>query len=66
MNDAISFRNTSSANGAVVLYYNWNFGDPGTNADTSILRNPTYKYSSVAIYNAQLVVMNELGCNDTV
>ena len=66
LNDEVNFHNTSNANGAVVLYYNWDFGDPGTVNDTSILRNPGYTYTSAGLFNAQLVVFNELGCSDTV
>jgi PKD repeat protein len=64
-NDEVNFRNTTNSNGAVVLTYDWNFGDTGTSSDSSVLRNPAYNYPAAGVYNAQLIVTNELGCSDT-
>lgn len=45
--------------------WQWNFGDPST-TDTSILRNPTYTFPSVAPinYSTRLVVTDSNGCSD--
>jgi len=39
----------------------WNFGD----GNTSTNQNPTHLYASDGTYNVQLVVINTLGCSDT-
>ncbi len=40
----------------------WDFGDPTTAADTSYLRNPTYKYAAVGTYPIHLYATNTKGC----
>jgi len=45
--------------------FKWNFGDPTTNADTSILKNPTYTYPSIGKYNVIMVAEPDLDCRDT-
>ena len=45
-----------------VTDYLWNFGDPSTLSDTSILQNPTYTYSSVGTYTLTLSVSNQGIC----
>jgi gliding motility-associated-like protein len=41
--------------------YNWSFGD----GETSTLINPQYLYSTIGIYQVQLIAMTEYGCMDT-
>lgn len=41
--------------------YNWSFGDGSTS--TSV--NPEYLYSTVGIYQIQLIAMSQFGCRDT-
>ncbi|MGH2645771.1 MAG: hypothetical protein ACRDE2_17600, partial [Chitinophagaceae bacterium] len=43
----------------------WNFGVPGSFTDTSSQQNPSYQYTSPAIYPAMLTVMTEKGCAQT-
>ena len=59
------FTDTTSANGALLLRYRWDFGDPNSSKDTSALKNPVYAYPAAGVYKAQLVVSNESGCRDT-
>lgn len=46
--------------------WRWNFGDLGTNADTSSSRNPSYTYTSTGIKNVLLIASSTKGCLDTV
>jgi len=61
----VGFTNGSSGNN---LGYNWYFGDPTTNADTSHLQSPSYTYPGTGTYTVTLVayVSNKPLCNDTV
>lgn len=46
--------------------WRWNFGDQLTEADTSLLKNPSYQYSSIGDRDVSLIVSNSKGCTDTV
>ncbi|MFD1551070.1 hypothetical protein DNU06_04280 [Putridiphycobacter roseus] len=43
--------------------FDWNFGAFN---DTSTLQNPTYTYNSVGAYAVTQIVINALGCSDTI
>jgi PKD repeat protein len=58
------FSDTTQANGAIVLYYSWDFGDEGI-SDTSDLKNPEYLYAVAGTYTTELRVSNQFGCTDT-
>ena len=62
----VNFVNSTNQNGAAIANYYWNFGDPATLNDTSLLRNPNYTYSTAGEYEASLIVVNSYGCADTV
>jgi gliding motility-associated-like protein len=47
-------------------HYKWNFGDPSSNDNTSILVNPTHTYSSDGVYTVWLVLESEHGCVDSI
>lgn len=57
--DTVKFTNQSTK----ATYYNWNFGDPYTNADTSHDENPVYIYPKHGKYTATLTVKND-SCED--
>ncbi len=44
--------------------YNWDFGDPNTDADTSSLKSPTYDYKKAGDYTATLIARTSK-CADT-
>ena len=56
----VTFTSTSTGSSD----YFWNFGDTGTDADTSLLSNPSYTYGGTGDYNVQLIVGDSL-CADT-
>ncbi|MBS1635137.1 MAG: gliding motility-associated C-terminal domain-containing protein [Bacteroidetes bacterium] len=62
----VSFTNNSTGSGG--LGFNWYFGDPSTNADTSHVTSPTYTYPGTGTYTVTLVayVASKPQCNDTV
>lgn len=62
---SVNFGNNSTGTS---LNFNWYFGDPSTNADTSHFTTPTYVYPGTGNYSVTLVayVSNKPLCNDTV
>ncbi len=60
------FINTSSGNGSSISSYAWDFGDPGTTLDSSLVNNPTYLYKQSGAFNVALIAMNPFGCSDTI
>ncbi|HXH18481.1 MAG TPA: PKD domain-containing protein [Chitinophagales bacterium] len=46
-------------------YYRWDFGDPTTNADTSLLFQPAYTYPDSGVYIVRLIVNPGYFCADT-
>lgn len=63
VNTVVNFTDLSSAD---VVVWNWNFGDPSTTIDSSLLQNPSYTYSNEygSIYPVYLMVTNQFGCFD--
>ena len=57
----ISFTNTSYN----VSKFFWDFGDPLSNADTSVAANPTYTYTDTGTYKVKLVVNKGWPCTDS-
>lgn len=47
--------------------YDWDFGDPLTNGDTSTLEEPSYLYPDTGIYQVRLIAYSSIDpdCNDT-
>jgi gliding motility-associated-like protein len=58
----VTFQNTTSPSANT---YFWNFGDPGTLADTSNLTSPSYNYPSLGTYTAMLIINRGTPCADT-
>ena len=64
-----AFTSTSTVSDAQALNYAWNFGDANAssgNLNTSILQNPTHRYSNYNINQVQLIVTTANGCTDTI
>lgn len=59
------FNDTTYTRYGVVNSWRWNFGDPATAADTSVLKNPSYKYPGSANADVRLIVGSSKGCIDT-
>lgn len=60
------FNDLTAAKYGFVNSWRWDFGDKATAADTSRLKNPTYKYPGPATNNIGLVVTSSKGCIDSV
>ena len=43
----------------------WDFGDPSTLADTSILDNPVYIYPDTGIYHVKFIINKDGNCTDS-
>lgn len=59
------FNDQTTATYGVVNKWSWDFGDPDTNGDVSVLRNPSYKYPKSGSYDVMLIVESSKGCKDT-
>lgn len=57
----VNFQNNSIGQ----LSRQWDFGVPGTNADTSSINNPTYTYPDTGTYVVRLIVNPGTVCSDT-
>ena len=66
LNLNVSFIDTSFATTGNLNSWTWNFGDPGTTADTSTQRFPSYMYTQAGTFTASLIVTTSKGCIDTV
>jgi gliding motility-associated-like protein len=60
-----TFQDTSKSTYGIVNSWRWDFGDNTTNADTSILKNPSYQYPSAGIKDVRLIATCTKGCIDT-
>ena len=65
-NTPIQFTDNTTTRYGIVDRWRWDFGDPQSLADTSLIRNPTYTYPIFGLYTVQLIVGNSKGCIDTV
>jgi gliding motility-associated-like protein len=64
--NAIQFTDTTRTRYGFVSAWRWNFDDASTLADTSHLRNPSWKYSTIGTKRVELIVQSDRGCIDTV
>ncbi|MEO5682936.1 MAG: PKD domain-containing protein [Chitinophagaceae bacterium] len=63
----LQFTDTTKTKYGQVNGWRWNFGDETTLADTSKgTSTPTWKFSSLGIKTAELMVQSDKGCRDTV
>ncbi len=60
----VEFKNQTTAN-VNIQNYKWDFGVPGTLADTSRLFEPTFTYPDTGKYTITLIANPDLPCNDT-
>ncbi|MFT5071512.1 MAG: gliding motility-associated-like protein [Chitinophagales bacterium] len=57
--------NFNLANNVDIVSYLWDFGDPSTTADTSVLQNPSYFYSDTGSFIVTVIGFALDGCADT-
>ncbi|MBL0103950.1 MAG: PKD domain-containing protein [Bacteroidetes bacterium] len=62
LNNPIHFTDHSTTNGGILAGWDWNFGD----GSTSTQQNPTHQYAGPGTYDITLIVLNNLGCLDTI
>lgn len=61
-NALIPFTNTSTIADLTAMTYLWDFGDPGSGANSSSGVNPSHTYTSVGPFNVNLQVTSIAGC----
>ncbi len=62
----IQFLDTTASRYGQAVKWRWNFGDASTQADTSTLANPSWKFSSTGLKDVELIVESSKGCIDTI
>ncbi len=60
----VRFRDETFARYGFVNAWKWDFGVVGTFADTSIVQNPTFVYTTPGTYQVNLHVSSSKGCED--
>jgi len=60
--DTVFFTDLSNGNGHPITTWEWDFGD----GSTSNLQNPSHQFGSSGTFTVQLIVVNDLGCVDTI
>lgn len=58
LGDSICFTDQSISNNGAINYWEWNFGDPSSANNISLLQNPCHTYSTPGTYTVCLVVKN--------
>ena len=66
INTPVAFQDATTLNYGATNAWHWDFGVSGTNADTSIVKNPSYTYTSSGNYTVALNVSSDKGCNKTI
>jgi len=64
-NLTVYFTNLSSIPDKSNLKYQWNFGDPASGQNTSVLSMPHHQYPSAGKYTVTLIAQSNTGCQDT-
>ena len=49
-----------------IVSWEWNFGDTISVANTSKLQNPSHNYAFAGNYSVQLIIIDDIGCTDTI
>lgn len=63
---SIQFFDQTQATYGVVSKWRWSFGDETVTNDSSIIKNPSWKYSTLGFKTVQLIVESSKGCIDTI
>ena len=62
----VSFTDVSSAApGDSIVSWEWNFGDPASGNNLSVLQNPSHVFSNTGTFNITHTLFTQLGCNTT-
>lgn len=60
----VNFKDSSSITKGFIQSWIWNFGDPSSSANTSIVQNPTHCYNQPGNYKVTLQVTSDHGCTN--
>jgi PKD repeat protein len=61
----VFFTDKSKPGDTIITKWNWAFGDPVNNQDSSTQRNPSHKYHQAGKYYTSLMVTDYFACKDT-
>lgn len=62
----VHFSNLSTGANTGSNAYSWDFGVPGTNSDTSSMKEPDFTYPDTGVYEVKLVVNRGSTCSDSI
>ncbi|MBN2638284.1 MAG: PKD domain-containing protein [Bacteroidales bacterium] len=65
-NKDVYFTDSTQTYDAPLNQWQWSFNDPYSLDNTSALQNPVHRYDSTGTFDAQLVVIDNNNCRDTV
>jgi gliding motility-associated-like protein len=65
-NIPVLFSDNTVADYGMPFKWDWNFGDPSSASNTSILQNPTHIYTTTGTYTVTLKVASDKGCENTI
>ncbi len=66
LNNPTFFYDESDSSDIAIQQWYWDFGNPNTEADTSIKQNPSYNYKQIGNYNVNLIITDKNECIDTI
>ncbi len=64
-NSTIQFIDLSQSTSGSVVAWMWNFGDPGSGNNTSVLKNPLHVFIAAGTYSVALSVQDNMGNTNT-
>jgi len=66
LGDSTMYYDATNPNNEPLTMWHWDFGDQSNPNDTSIFQNPNYLYPAYGNYNAELKIMNQYSCRDSI
>lgn len=60
------FKDTTVSDEHNIVSWEWNFGDPASDSNSSTEQNPVHSFTNPGSYTVTLTVTNEMGCTNTV
>ncbi len=66
VNKVSQFTDTTRTIYGAVNSWKWDFGEPGSATDVSVLQNPAFTYPTAGTKSVMFIVTNSVGCLDTV
>ncbi len=66
LNEYTDFYDETIISGSEIYDWEWSFGDDQSMGDTSVLRNPSWKYNNLGTYEVTMMIEDLNQCRDTI